>query len=209
MTEAKPSYQVQTIRSEEEIDRCQLFQIDRFNWGGSYRPRACGRMGFLPDQGFYVKMTCQEKDPPVFHLEPGSQVYLDSAMEVFLCFTPQETHPVYLNLEMNAAGVLLAAYGSERFPRSPFSQAVLQQFSCQGEIGTGSWSVSLLIPLVAVREAYPGLALPLSRGSRFTCNFFKLREQEGEDQHFASFAPIVSEQPLFHLPAFFADARIV
>ncbi len=202
-------YQVLEINRKEDIRLCPLFHIDQYNWSGEYRPKAYGRMGFLKGEGFYVEMTCEEKNPPVNHLEPGSRVYMDSAMEVFLCLRPQDKPQTYANFEMNAAGVLLAAYGSKCFPRPHFSKECQQQIQCRGHIGENSWNLSLYLPVTVFAEAYPGQPIRLEKGSRFTCNFFKLREEAGPDQHFASFAPIVSKTPMFHLPEFFAEAEII
>lgn len=49
---------------------------------------------------------------------------------------------------------------------------------------------------------------PLKAGDQFTCNFYKICESK-QLEHYASFAPIISDKPNFHLPQFFEAAIIV
>ncbi len=67
------------------------------------------------------------------------------------------------------------------------------------------WSIRLTLPLTLVQALYPDFAP--ETGSRFTCNFYKIKESKGLT-HFASFAPITAPEPDFHLPEYFAHAQI-
>lgn len=199
-------YDVHQIKTPEDLHRCPLFFVDRFNWGGDYRPATSGRLGFLPERGFLLEMKCQEADPCRTFTKDNDPVYLDSAMEAFFCFTPEEPKPVYLNFEMNANGTMLACYGANRRERVPFSAVMREGLSCQAQIREQDWSVRLMLPLSLITAVHPGL-IPGS-GSAFTCNFYKIKESEGQT-HFASFTPIPVPEPDFHLPEYFARARIL
>lgn len=199
-------YHVLTIKTPEDLSRCPVFFVDQFNWGGDYRPVTSGRLGFLPDRGFLLEMECQETDPCRSFIKDGDPVYLDSAMEAFFCFTPEEENPCYLNFEMNANGALLACYGRSRRERVPFSKEFREQLSCRASIRATAWSVRLTLPFTLITAVYPGLVPDI--GSTFTCNFYKIKESEGLT-HFASFAPVSAPEPNFHLPEFFAQAKIL
>ncbi|MDE7319625.1 MAG: carbohydrate-binding family 9-like protein [Lachnospiraceae bacterium] len=199
-------YDVLTIPTPQDLSRCPVFFVDRFNWGGNYRPVTSGRLGFLPDQGLLLEMECQETDPCRRCKRDGDPVYLDSAMEAFFCFTPEEANPCYLNFEINANGAMLACHGRDRRNRFPFSRAFTQDLSCHAQIRKHAWSIRLLLPLSLITSVHPGLVL--NPGSRFTCNFYKIKESEGRT-HFASFAPISAPEPDFHLPEYFAQAQIL
>lgn len=199
-------YQVLTVRNAEEFSKCTDFTVDQFNWGGDYRPVSRGRLGFLPDQGFLLEMECEESDPCRRYTEDGEPVYLDSAMEAFFCFSPEKEHPCYLNFEMNGNGAMLACYGTDRKNRLPFPEEIRKGLSCRASIEEQCWKIRLFIPLPLLESIYPGLVL--RTGSVFTCNFYKIKESEGLT-HFASFAPIPTKEPNFHLPEFFARAYIV
>lgn len=199
------TYDVLMLHSPDELSRCPVFRVDRFNWGGSYRPVTTGRLGYLPETAFILEMECREKDPCRTYSQDNDPVYLDSAMEAFFCFAPGEQNPCYLNFEINANGAMLACYGRERQNRTPFSKELRNGLICRAQIDEASWSVRLTLPADLIRTVYPDAAL--NAGSHFTCNFYKIKES-GEQTHFASFAPIPTPEPNFHMPEYFAHAQI-
>ncbi|MDD2971620.1 MAG: carbohydrate-binding family 9-like protein [Lachnospiraceae bacterium] len=218
-------YTVRSLKNKEEIEACELFHIDQYNWGGDYRPKTYGRMGYLDKDGFYLNLICEEANPTRTYYESNDPVYLDSAMEAFLCFGTKECDgvekPYYLNFEMNGNGAMLASMGCERTNRVNLPEKIRSQILCTPQIHEDSWELSLYIPVKAIAPLYAGChdlshpakpcdpdTLSLQAGSTFTCNFFKLKESEGETQHFASFSPIDYPEPNFHLPACFAHCTI-
>ena len=61
-------YRVKTILNKEEIESCQRFSMDHFMWTCLQKPEAYGWMGYLKNQGLFVKLVCKEKDPKrVYH----------------------------------------------------------------------------------------------------------------------------------------------
>ena len=79
-------YRVKTIFNKEEIESCQRFSMDHFMWTCLQKPEAYGWMGYLKDQGLFVKLVCKEKDPKRVYHNFMDMVCEDSAMEVFLAF---------------------------------------------------------------------------------------------------------------------------
>lgn len=199
-------YDVLTLKSPEDLLTCPPFSVDQFNWGGDYRPVTTGRLGFLPGNGFLLRMECSESSPCRIYTRDNEPVYLDSAMEAFFCFAPEALPPCYLNFEINANGAMLSGYGAHRQKRALFSDADREELCCQAEIFKDFWRITLLLPLSLLTIVYPGLSL--HSGSRFTCNFYKIKESQNLT-HFASFAPIPTREPNFHLPEYFAKAQIV
>ncbi len=198
-------YKVLTLKTPEDLSRCPVFFVNQFNWGGDYRPVTSGRLGFLPGQGFLLEMECQEEDPCRNYTRDGDPVYLDSAMEAFFCFTPEDEKPCYLNFEINANGAMLACHGRNRQERITFDKSMTEGLSCKAQVKEHAWSIRLMLPLSLITAVYPGLTLHTD--SMFSCNFYKIKESEGLT-HFASFAPILASEPDFHLPEFFARAQI-
>lgn len=197
---------VEIIQSSKELESTKPFQIDKLLWGTESIPKTYGYIGFVPGDGFYVKMVCEEKNPLRNYTQDKSPVYRDSAMEAFFMFEPEKDRRgafVYLNFEMNANGALLAAYGKERIYRTYFPENAYEAFGCRALIEEKQWSVSFRIPLVVLNEVYG--ALRLEEGSRFSCNFYKISETEAIE-HYASYALIETEIPSFHLPEFFETA---
>ncbi len=163
---------VEVISSKKELENVRPFHVKHLLWGTKAIPRTYGYQGFVPDEGFYLKMVCEEREPLRTYENLLDPVYRDSAMEAFLQFEPQrggrET-AVYLNFEANANGALLAAYGSGRTYRTYFSKEELDLFGCTATIEEDHWSFSIFIPIRMLEDVYGSLNLGI--GSRFSGNF--------------------------------------
>lgn len=202
-------YEVKRIASKEEIGRCELFQIDHYMWDSKATPKAWGRMGYLTGEGFYVSMTCEEKDPLRTYSHYMDRVCNDSAMEIFLAFpAPGEALSndcMYLNFEANANGALYAKYGKGRKGRQPMPEAYLPACACSAKVEASSWTLSFTIPEAFLANEC-GVGVP-DETTELYCNFYKISETP-EIEHYGSFHPIISPTPNFHLPVCFEPCRI-
>lgn len=200
--------EVEVIRNEEELDGLSPVRVDKKLWGTKEIPLTYGYLGFIPGDGLYLKMVCEEPDPLRTYTEVNDPVYRDSAMEAFFQFESERERdvlPTYMNFEVNANGTLLAAYGKERIYRTYFTKEEHEKFNCKAEIRDGQWSASLRIPISILENIYG--PLELEAGSSFTCNFYKISEK-AEIEHYASWSLIETEVPSFHLPEYFGTAVI-
>ncbi len=193
-------YTIYLIDNQTQLERCPVFYVEHFNWGGDYRPKAFGRMAWLRDTGFLLRMTCMEPDPVCHYVNDNDPVYLDSAMEAFLALCPSSDY--YFNFEFNAKGALLAKYGNGRHGRVFFTKEQLDAIRRQVSVGSDRWEILLLVPVDVLTEYFPDFHA--GSETRIRLNFFKIAEGK-ERTHFASYAPIDSPKPDFHLPQFFAD----
>lgn len=196
------------IKSKTELESLTPFYVDNLLWGTKSIPKTYGYIGFVPGDGFYLKMICEESDPLRTFTKDMDPVYRDSAMEAFFLFDPDREKiglPIYLNFEVNANGALLAGYGKERIYRSYFSKEICRGFCCKAEMEADRWTWSFKIPVSVIQEVYG--PIKLEEGSTFTCNFYKISETK-EIEHYASYSPIESEIPSFHMPEFFETAVI-
>lgn len=200
---------VQTIQNPEGLSHVSPFRISHLLWGTAQIPETYGYLGFLSGKGLCLHMICMESDPVRIYTKDQDPVYRDSAMEAFFRFYPagkEKTALPYINLEFNANGALLAAYGSSRSDRTAFSPNSVRQFCCRASVYKDRWTADLMVPLSVLEQVYGSLSLV--HGSTFSCNFYKISEREGEE-HFASFNPVLTAEPDFHRPDFFAQAQIV
>jgi hypothetical protein len=197
-------YQVKTIASIDQIKQCETFHIDHFQWTKSYKPKAFGQMGFIEDYGFIISMTAMEKNPLRSYTENDDPVYKDSAMEAFFNFMPEQTNNRYLNFEMNANGAMLSAFGNTN-NREKLKHLTTFHASCSANMEEDCWNITLILPMELICEVYQ--IQPLHKGDNFTCNFYKISE-DPSIEHYASFAPIDSIEPNFHLIEFFEKAVI-
>lgn len=198
---------IKIINHPDELNTCETFSVGCLLWGTKQIPRTYGRIGFVPEEGFCLTMTCEESSPLRTYTEPNSAVYKDSAMEAFFCFAPDGIlSDTYLNFEMNANGALLAMYGSSRDCRTAFSPDWITQCRCRAAVKENEWTLSLFVPLSILNEIYGELSL--KEGSYFSLNFYKLSESP-DIEHYASFSPVCAPSPDFHLPQFFERSILV
>ena len=103
--------EVPAISSAEELENVEPFRVEHLLWGTTQIPETYGYLGFVPSDGFYLKMVCKEKNPLRVYEKNQDPVYRDSAMEAFFQFDSERernTNALYLNLEVNANGALRA-----------------------------------------------------------------------------------------------------
>lgn len=200
---------IKMIGSAAELRSVEPFYVEHLLWGTKSIPKTYGYIGFVPDEGFYLKMICEEQSPLRTYIHNQDPVYKDSTMEAFFMFEPEREStglPVYFNLEMNSNGALLAAYGQDRAHRISFSEEGCRRVGCRAQINEKSWEVDFQVPIALLNEMYG--PLHLGEGSTFSCNFYKISETK-EIEHYASYSPVLSETPDFHLPEYFEKAIIV
>jgi hypothetical protein len=161
-------------------------------------------MAMLEDYGFIISMTAIEPNPLRRYVVDDDPVYQDSGLEAFLNFSPKEGQD-YFNFEMNANGAILSGFGTGHNRQRVVDMTKYRPI-CTATISENSWNVVLKIPMELVQDIYQVDSFGI--GSSITCNFFKICE-DPQLEHYASYAPIVSDKPNFHLPEFFLEAIIV
>ncbi|MGO5052426.1 carbohydrate-binding family 9-like protein [Lachnospiraceae bacterium LCP25S3_G4] len=201
------NYTIKLMRNPSELNTCHMFELTHLLWDTANIPRTYGRLGFVPEDGFYLEMTCEEPNPLRTFFLPEDPVYKDSAMEAFFRFAPDGTHlsPIYLNFEINANGAMLTGYGDSLNHRNPITELPTNPPICSAHIFKNFWNIALYIPLDLLTYIYGPLIL--TSGTSLSCNFYKISECP-DIEHYASYAPIYSESPNFHLPYYFANATL-
>lgn len=198
-------YKVHTITDLEQLEECEKFCIDQYQWVDGEKPEAYGRMGLLEGYGLVILMTAAESNPLRTFTKDNDPVYEDSAMEAFINLSADGTGQSYLNFEMNANGAMLSQFGTSK-DREFITYNKELKAICELKLKENSWSVLLKIPMGLIVGFFG--REPLKAGDSFTCNFYKVCQKPGFE-HYGSFAPINSEKPNFHLPEFFQRAVII
>lgn len=197
-------YEVKQIKRIDEIVYCNRFDIKHFNWISKYQPEVYGQVGLLEGFGLIISMTVLEKNPLRRYYSDDDPVYKDSAVEVFINILPGFKSG-YCNFEMNANGALLCEFGSTK-TRKKIKEITSYKAVCEASIEENKWSIILQIPMKLICDLYP--VKPLKKGDYFTCNFYKISE-DPTIEHYASYLPVNSATPNFHLPEYFGNAVIL
>ena len=170
--------------------------IDKYVWGGSYRPQAYAQLCIVPKEGLHVRMCCMEDNPKAVHTQFYEEVWLDSAMEFFFGF---DMPGVYINCEMNSLGNSLIGVGEGRANRRRIDE-FCDIPVIKAEKKPGEWSVETLFREDMLKAVFGKVSL--NEGDVFYGNFFKVGE-ETHTPHYGMWNPIVWEKPDFHRPECF------
>ena len=103
--------EVAIIERKEQLDDLIPFRVENALWGTEKFPPMYGYIGFIPQDAFYLKLICEEKNPLRVYTEINDPIYRDSVMEAYLMFEPvssRANEENYLNFAVNANGVLHA-----------------------------------------------------------------------------------------------------
>ena len=192
---------IKIIEKKEQFAQCDTFEITHLLWGTKAIPKTYGKIACWKDHGFLMEMTCEEANPLRTYTKMNDPVSLDSGMEAFLGFWPEQT-PLYVNVEMNANGATLMQYGTERGDRTFFSEEQIRECQPEAVMEENRWSVRFFLPLQLLKKI--GGPIPQISGTKIACNFYKVCEGGSEAQiHYASYAPVDVPKPDFHRPEFF------
>lgn len=201
----EPVYPVHIIESLDYLHQCPTFLIDQYKWPKEYEVQAYGQMALLKDYGLIITMTAKEENPLTTYTKDNDPVYKDSGMEAFLNFAPNDLNAGYFNFEMNSNGAMLSGFGPVG-NRKRVNEITHFTGICTAKKDKETWSILLKLPMELICDVYN--IPPLKSGDQFTCNFYKISE-DPSIEHYGSFAPITYPKPNFHLPQFFANAKIM
>jgi hypothetical protein len=154
------------------------------------------------DNGYQVF----EKRVRIQYLEFQDPVWKDSCVEFFIDPFPEKERG-YINIETNAAGAMLIAFGPDRETRTPIPRedlpgleiATSVQGRIEGEHGADYWTLSYRLPLGLFEKYYGSVVTP---GRQARANFYKCGD-EIDPPHFGAWNPVLVAEPDFHRPEFF------
>ena len=185
------------------------FSVSEVNWPEAFptAPSCLGKIG-RTQEALAIHWSVSGPDLRVQNLQDGGRIWEDSCCELFIQLpsaAEDASQPAdYINIECNAAGILLASCGPDRHARRPLPQDLLSrivriadvQGPCDEVGGRWDWTLTLLIPY-----AVPGLDanhLP----AQLKGNIYKCGDKTAHP-HFLSWSPVRTPHPDFHCPEFF------
>jgi hypothetical protein len=157
-------------------------------------------------RGTSIHLEYRVREPQVRAVNTGfnTPVWEDSCVEFFISF---DGGAHYYNLEFNAIGTVLGAWGPDREHRAWLPDEVLESIVTVPSLGKGvimnlegdiRWTLEATIPVRAfIHEGFSDIA-----GCRATANFYKCGDRL-RNPHFLSWKAIPTEKPDFHRPEYF------
>lgn len=169
--------------------------IDRYAWGGDYRPEARAYVG-RDDAGLRVLLCAKEATISAQVTAFNGDVWTDSCLEFF--FRPFADDPRYVNIEVNAAGAALIGLGAGRDGRRRLERCPDgMDFRASVHAG-GWWAVAYTVPFRLIGTLY---GRPWAPDAPFRGNFYCC--DESLHPHFGSWSPVDAPTPDFHRPECF------
>lgn len=185
--------------AEEPFCRGEYAPIDRYAWGGDYRPEARAYLAW-DGEGLSALLCAREATVSDRVKAFGGDVWTDSCLEFFL--RPFADDPRYLNIEVNAAGAALIGIGAGREDRTRLAACPAgMEFAASRHAGCW-WAVAYRLPYGVLGALFER---PFEPRGEFFGNFYKC--DESIHPHFGSWSPVEAPAPDFHRPECFG--RIV
>ncbi|OUS70445.1 hypothetical protein B1748_28550 [Paenibacillus sp. MY03] len=163
-------------------------------------PKARASLSYTEDE-LQICLRAYERDPLVRYRSQNDPVYTDSCLEFFLQPSP-DTDDRFLNLELNAAGTILAGFGKDRHDRVYLAPDEVPPLHIRAETnlrdpitGEWYWSVSMRLPMSWLTSLVPSFR-PVS-GARMRGNFYKCGDETAQP-HYGSWSRVRSDTPDFH-----------
>lgn len=151
------------------------------------------------ESGFNVRFIVEESNPLIEKTHHFEGVCEDSCVEFFVNFTP-EWSDKYINFEVNAAGIMFAAYGSSRYDGVQLELEDIQGLDIKAEIKDGYWTVSYRISFDLIRKYYP--RFDIEHCDYILGNLYKCGDKTAY-RHYLSYFKVETEKPDFHRPEYF------
>ena len=121
--------------------RIEKAPIDECVWMDAYKPVSYAQVAYVKGDGFYARLTCEEKNPKAVHEGFFADVYKDSCLEMFAKW--DDASDKYINIEMNSNGASLIALGADRHERTRIDQLCGHPFEVKAEKKENEWCVTV------------------------------------------------------------------
>lgn len=200
VSEDKRLYVIPTLDAapaEDDWAAVRALKLWTYKWrDNGYEPDVYAQLVFVPEDGFYLKMTCFETDPYYAATEYLGSVWNDSCMEFFADWF---TTGSYTNMEINAYGASYQGYGVSMEDRIKLPAPLGE---VKAEILSDRWTVNVRIPLAGLGEVTGGDVSLFTSGYLFTGNFYKCGSKTAYP-HYGMWNTVVNENANFHLSQYF------
>ena len=162
----------------------------------------CPEVEFYPqmtESGFFIRILVNESNPKRVMTEHFQPVHLDSCVEWFVNFSP-ETSENYFNFEVNANGVMNAAFRRNRYEYQPMTVEDVEGLHIKTKIEETYWCVEYEVPFSLIEKYFEGFKR--KNEVEVLTNFYKCGD-ETLHPHYGVWKQIDTPEPDFHRPEYF------
>ena len=192
-----------TVKLTDDFEKAEIGRITESPWDYVKPPRTEFR-AIRGEDALKIQLKCYEEDPVARIDRRHGPVCNDSCMEFF--FSPcSDCSLGYFNFEVNSNPTYLFDYGPDagdgRFHIDADEE--LNVKAERGEDETGKyWQIAASFPFEFIKRYEPGA--DFSHGAVIRANVYKCGKTE-QPEHYASWSPVGTPGPNFHMPEFFGE----
>ena len=186
------------------IENSEKNQIRNALWGYNQYTSEVYVNIVYDEEGFTVKFTVNEKNPTRTKTKHLEFVHLDSCVEFFVNFDPENSDK-YINFETNANGVMNVAFRSDRYDGKYLELEEIEGFNITPEIKEDYWTITYKIGFDFIKKYYPDF--DINKSKYIKGNIYKCGE-ETPVEHYMSYFEVKCEKPDFHRPEYFGKIEI-
>lgn len=194
------TYTLKKITGAPDWSKIEVMPIDNLLWTDSIDVTAQAQLCW-DEEAIYLRMEAVE--PHIRQVETGplDEICNDSCLEFFV--QPTEK-PIYLNFEINPLCNYLIGHGDGsvhdrlriRVPDFETRMAPKVEFTEKG------WVLTYKVPFAFLQLFFPQFKAGV--GVKMRANLFKCGDETVKD-HYLAWSPVVSEEPMFHIPEYFGQ----
>lgn len=178
--------------TNNDLDSLPRHSLDQHPWPAYSAGPATQFSIAHTDTAILLKFFVDETNPQIVYHNTNDPVYKDSCVEFFISFNNGST---YYNMEWNADGVCLMAFGPSKSNRNFLPDTIIKKITA-----IPGWPLSLNIPLeVFIHDTPKNLS-----GTKATANFYKCGD-DCPEPHYRAWNNILTPAPDYHQPRYFGE----
>ena len=175
-------------------EKAEVHLLHPCRWSPNLPPHVTVQAQWCED-ALLIRLCSDEAPTRAANTAPDSPVWEDSCLECFLSADGQR----YLNLEGNANGAMLAAFGPDRHNRQRLKDMGIPRPTLEAAVcGTG-WEAVYTVPAETMKALF---GVELAEGFRLYANFYVCGD-ETPLPCYGAWSPVETEKPDFHRPEYF------
>ena len=193
------------IIERNNIDKAPKLFIDKDPWNyDDYKAEVFVQL-VRTDNSVEVKFTVKESNPMREKTKNFQLVNQDSCVEFFANFDPENSDR-YINFEMNANGVMNAAFRKDRYESDgDLKEEEIPMLNIRTNIYEDYWTAEFSIGFDFIKRYFP--KFNAGKGTQIKGDFFKCGDLT-ECEHYLTHFDVKAPAPDFHRPECFGDLYI-
>ena len=194
--------EMKVCRAGQIIDwqSAEIHKLNVCRWSPNPPPGVTVQALWREDALFF--RLCSDIPPSrAVNTAPDSPVWEDSCLECFLSADGRQ----YLNLEGNANGAMLAAFGQNRHERTRLTELGIVRPTLESVTCGNGWTAVYTVPAETLRALF---GLSPEAGLCLYANFYVCGDKT-PSPCYGAWSPVDTESPDFHRPDFFGKLLLV